>query len=54
MDSKLSWKDHIHKKKKTNGSEGQALILVNREKVHIIVGEQTFNIQNYHQANLDL
>jgi hypothetical protein len=36
------------KEKKINGSEGNALILVNREKVQIVVGEQTFNIQNHH------
>jgi hypothetical protein len=42
------------KEKKTNGSESNAPILVNWEKVQIVVGEQTFNIQNHHQANLDL
>jgi hypothetical protein len=42
-----------YKKKETNGSESNAPILVNREKVQIVVGEQTFNIKN-HQANLDL
>jgi hypothetical protein len=36
------------KEKETNRSEGKALILVNREKVQIVVGEQTFNIYNYH------
>jgi hypothetical protein len=37
-----------------SGSEGNALILANWEKVQIVVGELTFNIQNHHQANLDL
>jgi hypothetical protein len=32
------------KEKKTNESEGNALILVNWEKVQNVVGEQTFNI----------
>jgi hypothetical protein len=43
-----------HQEKKTNGVKGNTLILVNWEKAQIIAREQTPNIQNNHQANLDL
>jgi hypothetical protein len=43
-----------HQEKKTNGVKGNTLILVNWEKVQIVARKQTPNIQNYHQANLDL
>jgi hypothetical protein len=54
LDSRLTWTQHLAKKKKTDRTKGKRLVLGHRKKISRIARKQSTSIQDNHKAYLDL